>query len=77
MLRPVNHRYPISFKKIASNQKGRKKKFVQTLLKKKNWKEFSEAFVPHNRGMPKNHLSPLFFESSQKFSRIYSIDIHR
>jgi hypothetical protein len=77
MIRPVNHRYPISFKKISSNQKGRKKEFVQTLLKKKNWKAFSEAFVPHNRGMSKNLLPPLFFESSQKFSRTYNIDIHR
>jgi hypothetical protein len=50
---------------------------IPSLSKKRNWKELSQAFVPHNRGTSESLPLPLLFGSFQKAFHTYGIDIHR
>jgi hypothetical protein len=50
---------------------------VPVPLKRRNWKGSFQASVPHNKGIAVNLLPLPIFGSSQKFSHIFDIDIHR
>jgi len=56
---------------------GRKKRTTPSPSKKRNWKGFSQASFPHNRGRSKNFLSHSFSGSSQRSFRTFDIDIHK
>jgi len=50
---------------------------IPSLSKKRNWREPFQASVLHNRGIAVNLLPLPIFGSSQKFSHIFDIDIHK
>jgi hypothetical protein len=77
-LTPVDHRWSISVKNnLWSHPKNHKKELIPEPSQKRNWKGSSQASSLRNRGIAVNLLFHSPFESFQKPSHIFGIDIHK